>query len=215
MNSTPQNIAQKIAPAIGPDQTMRKAVLFGALGIGIVFLFIGGARWPGGDWRHEGIEAVGLGLIVLCILGRTWCSLYIGGRKNELLIADGPYSVCRNPLYFFSIIGAVGVGAQVGSLVIALFCGFVAWAVFVRTALREEAALGAAFGDDYRAYLVRVPRFLPKPSLWRDLATVEVRPRVVLMTFVDALVFLAALPLAEGLEYVHEAGLIPVFLTLP
>lgn len=212
MNSmTPQNIS----PAVGPDQTIRKAVLFAAVGIGIVFLFLGGARWPGGDWRHEGIEAVGLGLIVLCILGRTWCSLYIGGRKNQSLIADGPYSVSRNPLYFFSIVGAVGVGAQVGSIAIALFCGFVTWAVFVLTVQREEAALGAAFGDDYRDYLNRVPRFLPKPWLWRDLAVVEVRPRTVLMTFVDALVFLAALPLAEGLEYIHEAGLLPVFISLP
>jgi protein-S-isoprenylcysteine O-methyltransferase Ste14 len=212
MNSmTPHHIA----PAVGPDQTMRKAVLFAAVGMGIVFLFFGGARWPGGDWRHESIEAVGIGLIVLCILGRTWCSLYIGGRKNQLLIADGPYSVSRNPLYFFSIVGAVGVGAQVGSLAIATFCGFIAWAVFLRTAWREEAALGAAFGDDYRAYLARVPRFLPKPSLWVDRATVEVRPRVVLMTFVDALVFLAAFPVAEGIEYVHQTGLIPVLLTLP
>lgn len=210
----PQN-AQKIAPALGPDQTMRKAVLFAAVGIGIVFLFFGGPRWPGGDWRHEGIEAVGLGLIVVCILGRTWCSLYIGGRKNQSLIADGPYSMSRNPLYFFSIVGAVGVGAQVGSLVIALVCGFIAWVVFVRTAFREEAALGAAFGDDYRAYLARVPRFVPKPSLWLDRATVEVQPRIVLTTFADAVIFLAAIPLAEIIETIHEAGFIPMFLKLP
>jgi protein-S-isoprenylcysteine O-methyltransferase Ste14 len=194
---------------------MRKAVLFGAVGLGIGLLFFAGPRWPEDTWRHETIEGVGVALIVLCILGRTWCSLYIGGRKNQLLITDGPYSVSRNPLYFFSIVGAVGVGAQVGSLVLALLCGFIVWAIFLHTVLREEAALGTAFGDDYRAYLATVPRFLPKPSLWRDLATVEVRPRVVLMTFADALVFLAAIPLAEGFEYAQIAGYIPVFLTLP
>lgn len=208
-------IPQNVAPALGPDQTMRKAVLFAAVGIGIGFLFFAGPRWSEEDWRHETIEWVGIALIVLCILGRTWCSLYIGGSKNQLLISDGPYSVSRNPLYFFSIVGAIGVGAQVGSLVLALLCGFIAWAVFLHTVLREEAALSAAFGDDYRAYLARVPRFLPRPSLWRDRAIVEVRPRIVLTTFADALVFLVAIPLAEGFEYVQIAGLIPVFLTLP
>jgi len=208
-------LPQNVAPALGPDQTMRKAVLLAAVGLGIVFLFFAGPRWPEDDWRHDTIEGIGDALIVACILGRTWCSLYIGGRKNQLLIADGPYSVSRNPLYFFSILGAIGVGAQVGSVVTALLCGFIAWAVFLHTVLREEAALGAAFGDDYRAYLARVPRFLPKPSLWHDLATVEVRPRVVLMTFVDALVFLIAIPLAESFEYAQISGFIPVLLTLP
>ncbi len=63
----------------------------------------------------------------------------------------------RNPLYFFSIVGAVGVGAQVGS---GRHCAVLRFHLSGRcsccTVLREEAALGAAFGDDYRAYLARV-----------------------------------------------------------
>lgn len=45
-----------------------------------------------------------LGTILVGIgsLGRMWCSLYIAGYKREQLIADGPYSMCRNPLYFAS-----------------------------------------------------------------------------------------------------------------
>ena len=30
---------------------------------------------------------------------RIWATLFIGGRKNDELQVDGPYSVCRNPLY--------------------------------------------------------------------------------------------------------------------
>ena len=56
------------------------------------------------------IEKAGLALIVICILGRTWCTLYIGGRKKRELINKGPYSVVRNPLYFFTTIGAAGIG---------------------------------------------------------------------------------------------------------
>ncbi|MFV2065761.1 MAG: isoprenylcysteine carboxylmethyltransferase family protein, partial [Pirellulales bacterium] len=30
---------------------------------------------------------------------RWWATLYIGNRKQCVLVTDGPYSLCRNPLY--------------------------------------------------------------------------------------------------------------------
>jgi protein-S-isoprenylcysteine O-methyltransferase Ste14 len=203
------------AAALGPSQVIRKAVLTVAIVVGIALWFVGHSRWPNGGWVHESIEGTGLGLIVLCILGRTWCMLYIGGRKNQSLVMEGPYSITRNPLYFFSIVGAVGVGAQTGSLLAAAVCGFVAWTVFLWTACREEAALTAAFGDSYTRYLSQVPRFLPKFSLWHGPAQVLAQPRILLMTFVDALVFLVAVPLAEVVEYLQEIGVLPVYLLVP
>lgn len=199
----------------GPSQVARKAFLAAAVVLGIGFLLVGDSRWDETNVLHEGIEWVGIGLIVLCILGRTWCSLYIGGRKNRELTQSGPYSVSRNPLYLFSIIGAVGVGAQVGSVVLAGIAGFIAWIVFLMTAKREEAALLANFGVAYRDYMARVPRFLPRLANWRDADTLEVRPQLVMTTFTDALVFLIAVPVAEGLEHLHEAGQLPILLLLP
>jgi hypothetical protein len=35
------------------------------------------------------------------------------------------------------------------------------------------------------------------------------------MTFLDALIFLLAIPIAEGLEHLQDIGTIPVLLTLP
>jgi protein-S-isoprenylcysteine O-methyltransferase Ste14 len=199
----------------GPSQTARKATLLAAVLLGVAFLLIGGSRWTDGGDVHEAIEWAGLALIVLCILGRTWCSLYIGGRKNRELAQAGPYSVSRNPLYLFSIIGAIGVGAQVGSIALAATAGFIAWLVLLMTTMREEAALTVNFGDAYRDYMARVPRFLPRLSQWKDAHTIEVRPQIVMTTFVDALVFLAAIPVAEGLEYLHGAGWLPTLLVLP
>ena len=198
-----------------PGQAIRKALLAIAVVLAIAFLLIGGSRWPNGGWMHESIEWAGLILIGLCILGRMWCTMYIGGRKNRALVTVGPYSVSRNPLYVFSIIGAVGVGAQVGSLLAALVCGFIVWAIFLWTALREEAALSAAFANSYHLYVERVPRFLPKFSLWQAPATLVVEPRFILATFFDALVFLIAIPLAEGLEYLHDIGSLPAYLLVP
>jgi protein-S-isoprenylcysteine O-methyltransferase Ste14 len=201
--------------ALSAIQTARKAVLFVAILLGIALVVIADSRWPGGHPVHETIEWFGIACIVFAIVGRTWCTLYIGGRKTRTLVAIGPYSVCRNPLYVFSIIGGVGVGAQIGSFVIAVIGGVLAWLVFFLVALKEEEALGAVFGESYRRYAERVPRFLPRWRLWRDVETLEIRPRAVLMTFVDACVFLVAIPIAESFEFLHDIGALPVLFWLP
>lgn len=48
--------------------------------------------------------------IVACVLIGFWSILYIGGRKNQMIMQDGPYSMCRHPLYLFSTIGVFGFG---------------------------------------------------------------------------------------------------------
>jgi protein-S-isoprenylcysteine O-methyltransferase Ste14 len=198
---------------IGSVQTIRKVVLLVAITtIGALCIFTA-SRWT--DTLHETIEWAGLTLIFICISGRTWCSLYIGGRKNFELVMLGPYSVVRNPLYTFSIIGAVGVGAQLGELSTAIVSGLFAWVVFRLVVLQEERLLVAEHGDAYRDYLARVPRFLPRPSQWRNVEILEVRPRAVVTTFLDACFFLAAVPIAESFEYFHRLGILHVFLRLP
>jgi protein-S-isoprenylcysteine O-methyltransferase Ste14 len=200
---------------IAAVQTVRKLVLFAAGALGVFVFAVSNSRYPSDGTIHELIEWIGIVLIVTCILGRTWASLYIGGRKIEELVTIGPYSTMRNPLYFFSILGAAGVGAQVGSIVVALVCGLIAYIVFYVVVLQEEKVLTERYGDVFRSYMARVPRFVPSPGLWRDEPTLTIRPPRVLMTFADALLFLLAVPLAEGFEYLQDAGIVPVLFLLP
>jgi len=160
-----------------------------------------------GAW-HEGVEAFGLALIIIAIVGRGWCSLYIGGRKKAEIVDRGPYSVTRNPLYVFSFIGAFGIGAQTGSLVIGAVFAAATFLVFLRTVGREEAWLAANFGDHYAAYRQRTPRFWPNPRLWRDAEELTIRPAFFVRTLRDGLTFLAAIPVMEGIERLQAAGLI-------
>jgi protein-S-isoprenylcysteine O-methyltransferase Ste14 len=51
---------------------------------------------------------IGFSLLILAALGRIWCRIYISGRKDRELCTQGPYAMCRNPLYFFSFIGVIG-----------------------------------------------------------------------------------------------------------
>lgn len=185
---------------LGAIQKLRKLAvglaLVGLLTLAVVTQSIGGVDGP---W-HETVEAVGLAAIVLAIVGRAWCTLYIGGRKKAEIVDRGPYSLSRNPLYLFSFVGAFGIGAQSGSLVIA--AGFVGAAVLVFhfTVLREEAFLLREFGDGYARYMARTPRFWPRFSLWRDADELTIRPSLFLLTIRDGLVLLLAIPLFELID---------------
>jgi protein-S-isoprenylcysteine O-methyltransferase Ste14 len=164
---------------------------------------------------HEGIEAVGLAAIVFAIVGRAWCSLYIGGRKKAEIVSRGPYSISRNPLYIFSFFGAFGIGAQSGSLTLAVLFTLASLAVFYLTVRREEAWLGATFGAAYAAYKARTPRFLPNFALWRDEAELSIRPSFFLTTIRDGLVFLLAIPLFEAIDLAQAEGWLRVLARLP
>jgi protein-S-isoprenylcysteine O-methyltransferase Ste14 len=200
---------------IAEVQIVRKLVLSVAILIGVMMFAVTNSRYPAGTTTHEVIEWIGIVAIVICILGRTWCSLYIGGRKIVQFVTDGPYSVSRNPLYFFSILGAGGAGAQLGSLVAGVLFGTLAWMVFHVVVLQEEAVLTERYGAAYSSYLVTVPRFLPNPRLWRDVPTLTVMPPKVLGTFADAMLFLLSVPIAESFELLQNLGLLPVLLRLP
>ena len=199
--------------AIASVQKIRKIVLLLAVAsIGALFVF-GAPRWSADV--ETVIEWAGRALIVVCILGRTWCSLYIGGRKTSRLVTAGPYSISRNPLYVFSVIGAVGIGAQLGAVSVAILAGIFAAIVHMLVVVQEERLMLASHGDVFRDYAARVPRFLPRMSGWKNVELVEVPPRAVVTTFLDACFFLAAVPLAETFEHFQHTGVIPVLLRLP
>lgn len=164
---------------------------------------------------HELVEAAGMLLIAIAIFGRAWCTLYIGGRKAQQLTDTGPYSISRNPLYVFSFIGAAGVGAQTGSIVMSMVFVLGAVAVFLPVILREERALAELFGDTFAEYQARVPRFGPRFATWKDQETIAVRPKLLWRTLRDGMVFFLAVPLMELFDWLQVNGMIHPFIHLP
>ena len=200
---------------IAEVQLVRKGVLGVAVLIGMLMFALTGSALGRSRSVHEMVEWVGIVAIVMCILGRTWCTLYIGGRKIDQFVTEGPYSISRNPLYFFSILGAAGAGAQVGSVVAAVVFGVLAWLVFYFVVLQEESLLAGRYGTAYETYLATVPRFLPNPRRWRDAATITVAPPKIVRTFADAMIFLLVVPIAEGFEHLQNIGVLPILFRLP
>jgi protein-S-isoprenylcysteine O-methyltransferase Ste14 len=79
------------------------------------------------------------------------------------LVVEGPYRHVRNPMITAVLCVLLGEALLFGSLAILWFAlGFfvVNWVWFV---LVEEPGLERRFGDEYRAYVAAVPRWLPRP----------------------------------------------------
>lgn len=164
---------------------------------------------------HDTAELVGLVLIGVAIMGRVWCTLYIGGRKANELVDTGPYSITRNPLYMFSFIGAAGIGLGSGSLLIGAVFALGAYVLFRPVVLSEEQALRALFGPPFEDYCRRVPRFLPRFSAWRETDVLVVRPATLWRTMRDGLAFLMVVPFFELVEKLQDAGVFTPYILLP
>jgi len=113
------------------------------------------------------INAAAWGAFVLGALVRIWATLWIGGRKKQTIVNDGPYRVCRNPLYLGTFAMVLGVALFLKSVVFAVAVVFVwfLYAWFVVPA--EERYMRGRFAGAYDDYCRRVPRWLPELSLLR------------------------------------------------
>ncbi|WP_192845074.1 isoprenylcysteine carboxylmethyltransferase family protein [Aureimonas sp. AU20] len=187
----------------------RRKVQLRVLVIMLTPLFLyGSSAWEEASLPYEAIQAIGLLAIFVAIMGRTWCTLYIGGRKIEHLVVVGPYSLCRNPLYLFTYIAVFGMAAQSGSIVLAAIgvCG-VAF-VFATVVRDEEALLRETHGQSYAEYAERTPRILPHLSLWNDTGWIQIKTQHVVRTASDGCLFLLAWPAFEALERMRQSGLL-------
>ncbi|HEV7607122.1 MAG TPA: isoprenylcysteine carboxylmethyltransferase family protein [Steroidobacteraceae bacterium] len=130
---------------------------------------------------------LGFTCVAIACLGRIWCSLFIAGHKDEVLVTTGPYAYCRHPLYSFSIVGALGLGLASKSLLLCAGVLVVIAALVIYAASCEEQFLADAFPDEFKAYVAATPnmwwpagRKTPLP------AQLDVRPAVFWKSFLDA-----------------------------
>lgn len=200
---------------IASVQLIRKAVLLLVVLGALVLFAIGTCTYAHEGSMHEIVKWTGVSAMIVCVLGRTSCALYIGGRKIDDLVTARPYSVVRNPLYWFSVLGAAGAGAQFGSILSAFAFAAISLTVFRVVVAQEEKLLLKRHGQAFADYVALVPRFLPDPRLWRDTPVLTVRPCNVVRTFGDALFLMLILPVSEFCEHLQNSGVVPVLVRLP
>jgi protein-S-isoprenylcysteine O-methyltransferase Ste14 len=158
---------------------------------------------------------IGLLLVAVCVIGRIFSTIFLGGHKNETVITYGPFSVCRNPLYLFSLIGVVGVCFLSARLMFILVIPYVMYLIYHALIRREEEFLGQQFGQTYSDYCARTPRFWPKFSLYQVPESMTVYPVYVRRAVRDGLWWFAAYPAISLVHYLQHTGIITTQFLLP
>ena len=160
-------------------------------------------------------QAAGFLLIVAAVLGRLWTTLFIAGRKDEQLVREGPFSVCRHPLYVCSIVGALGIGLTTLSLSLTVALPLVVGVIVLAAARREDALLLTIHGTAWRDYREAVPAFWPAWSRMRMPESVTLPPRIYRKAFLDAASFLGLWLLVLLLEGLRAGGAWSAVFRLP
>ena len=93
------------------------------------------------------------------LLASAWKGLYRAQRAGRLA-TTGAYARVRHPQYIGFVLIMFGFLLQWPTLVtLAMFPILVF--MYARLARKEEADMAACFGDEWRAYAARTPRFVP------------------------------------------------------
>ena len=112
---------------------------------------------------------LGVSAGILCIPGIYWLFTSIGSgitptsatRAEHKLVTHGIYRWVRHPLYTLGSTLIASFGLIADNWFIILF-GALAFVLMAIRTPKEEANLVEKFGDEYRTYMKRTGRFLPK-----------------------------------------------------
>lgn len=103
---------------------------------------------------------IGTALIFTGVIIRAWASGIV--KKDEELATEGPYSLCRNPLYVGNILIGFGfcfINTQLWSFLVLI----VYLAIFYTLAIRKETRkMEDFFPEEFEDYREHVPMLIPR-----------------------------------------------------
>lgn len=206
MSINPSAFAQH-DPAHGSFRKARQAYLLVTLGV--VWWAVSATVWSNGNFAGEASFGLGVLLVAVGFAARVWVSTYQAGYKNKRLITEGPYSLCRNPMYFCNLLGGIGACLTTATITApALF--LMACALHYPRVIRdEEARLRRHHGDAFDAYRARTPILLPSFKRFSQPAEYLVRTRELSGKIPLALAPIAAVAFFHFGAALHAHHLLP------
>lgn len=133
--------------------------------------------FPLDAWPAVVLRGLGWACFLAGAAMRFWATLYIGGIKGKLLVSEGPYSLCRNPLYLGTALLAVSLVFFLQSLIFAAGLLLAGAIYFGITIPAEEKSLAEKAGVEYQRYLATTPRMWPAFVLFHTPRWVEIDTR--------------------------------------
>lgn len=182
---------------------------------GVIFCICIVITAPKFDSLNIIFNIIGLLLLFIGILGRIYSTLYIGGMKNvgydgNSFIKDGVYKICRNPLYFFSFIGLLGLLFIKGEISLIIVGGILFLLIYHFTILGEEKFLMGKYGESYERFLNEVPRFFPKFSNFSYQEKIEIRPFYLHKEIKRSFVWIVLALLIYVISYLQSIEVLPI-----
>ena len=115
------------------------------------------------------VQPLGLLPLVIGCAGLLWCvrDFYVAGKGTlapwsppKHLVVSGPFRWSRNPIYVAMLVVLIGWAVTYWSRALAVYTVVMFVAFHIRTILGEEPRLAREFGDEWRRYARRVPRWI-------------------------------------------------------
>lgn len=116
----------------------------------------------------DALTLIGLIFLGLGLLWAFWAKIEMGRmwglpatfetKRQNRLITTGPFLYSRNPIYLGLLLGGVGYFLALRSTLLVLMLPALIYLLY--SIKREEALLEKAFGNKYKLYRQKTPRFL-------------------------------------------------------
>lgn len=151
-------------------------ILFG-LRLGALPIFLGIVAWMIDPawmaWSSLSLPVwlrwVGIALVACSGMLLVWTFHNLGKnltdtvvtRREHSLVTTGPYRYVRHPFYLTFALGALGVSLAIANW-FTLLASLIPMSFLVARTRIEEEKLIQRFGDEYRDYMRRVGRFVPR-----------------------------------------------------
>lgn len=193
----------------------------GWLGIAVlapaaVLAVLSGRHFAAGTPLDVAASTAGLAFLAAGLAVRTWATLYVGGRKTIALVTDGPYSLCRHPLYLGSLCIGVAVACFLQSLTFLALLLVGTPLIYLPVIREEERVLAARHPESFPAYRQGVPMLLPRRLRQaRRQRELVVDLRAVRNHLLRSATTLLIVPAAQWIALLQARGDIPRLLHLP
>jgi protein-S-isoprenylcysteine O-methyltransferase Ste14 len=139
--------------------------------VAVLILYGLGSPWmrplavPFPDW----LRAAGFFLAFICLIFEIWAQTVLDRewspqlqlQSDHRLVTAGPYARMRHPIYTALVGWAAGFALVTANWIFVAFAVLIPAVFFLRVP-REEKMMLDQFGEEYRKYMERTGRFLPK-----------------------------------------------------